>query len=40
MQNTQMNADFYFFSMQTGEAIYFLRASVSSALSAFPGCSR
>ena len=27
-QNTQMNADFYFFfSVQTGEALYFLRAS-------------
>ena len=26
-QNTQMNADLYFFSVQIGEALYFLRAS-------------
>ncbi len=26
-QTTQMNADLYFFLMQTGETLYFLRAS-------------
>ena len=26
-QNTQMNADIYIFSVQIGEALYFLRAS-------------